>query len=124
MLLRTDNAAVVSYIRKRGVAHSPTLCYLTWEILNKSIVHKVIVQAVHIPDMRNVLVDALSRGVKMPVIKMTEWSLDQTVVNTLFHQLGTPVINLFANIKNKKMPVFCSPFPETTAVAIDVLRMN
>lgn len=61
------------------------------------------------------LADALSRGKKMPEVKITEWSLN----NTFFHQLGTPVVDLFATMKNKKLPVFCSPFEETTAVAID-----
>ena len=56
--------------------------------------------------------DALLRGEKMPVIEMTKFILDITVVYILFHQLGTPVINLFATIKNRKLPVFWSPLPE------------
>ncbi|CAC5423084.1 unnamed protein product [Mytilus coruscus] len=37
---------------------------------------------------------------------------------------GTPVIDLFATSMNKKLPVFCSPWPEETAVLVDALSMK
>lgn len=122
VLVRTDNATVVSYINKQGGTHAPELCYLTWDLLKWCILHKIKIQSVHIPGRRNILADALSRG--RQIIRMTEWSLNTTVVNLLFQQLGTPVIDLFATSANKKLPVFCSPLPEETAVAVDALSMN
>lgn len=122
VLIRTDNSTVVSYINKQGGTRSPDLCYLTWELMKWCISHNIEIQAVHIPGKKNILADALSRGKR--IIRMTEWSLDTTVVNRLFQQLGTPVIDLFATSVNKKLPVFCSPIPEEKAISVDALSMN
>lgn len=122
VLVRTDNATVVSYLNKQGGTRSPDLCYLAWDLLKWCINHNVKIQAVHIPGKKNIIADALSRG-KM-TIRLTEWALNMTIVNLLFLQLGTPVIDLFATSMNKKLPVFCSPWPEETAVSIDALSMK
>ncbi|VDI01509.1 Hypothetical predicted protein [Mytilus galloprovincialis] len=103
VLVRTDNATVVSYLNKQGGTRSPDLCYLAWDLLKWCINHNVKIQAVHIPGKKNIIADALSRG-KM-TIRLTEWALNMTIVNLLFLQLGTPVIDLFATSMNKKLPV-------------------
>ncbi|CAC5424318.1 unnamed protein product [Mytilus coruscus] len=122
VLVRTDNATVVSYLNKQGGTRSPELCYLAWDLLQWCINHNVKIQAVHIPGKKNIIADALSRG-KM-TIRLTEWALNMTIVNLLFLQLGTPVIDLFATSMNKKLPVFCSPWPGETAVSVDALSMK
>ncbi|CAC5382111.1 unnamed protein product [Mytilus coruscus] len=122
VLVRTDNATVVSYLNKQGGTRSPDLCYLAWDLLKWCINHNVKIQAVHISGKKNIIADALSRG--RMTIRLTEWALDMTIVNLLFLQLGTPVIDLFATSMNKMLPVFCSPWPEETAVSIDALSMK
>ena len=34
VLIKTDNSTVVSYLNRQGGTHSPSLCMLTWELLN------------------------------------------------------------------------------------------
>ncbi|XP_062598249.1 uncharacterized protein LOC134259672 [Saccostrea cucullata] len=121
ILIRSDNTTVISYINKQGGTHSPELCYLIWELFQWCIQNKITIRAVHIPGKKNFLADALSRG---KIVRMTEWSLNKTVVNLLFQQLGTPCIDLFATAQNKKLPVCCSPFPDINAFQVDALAMS
>lgn len=121
VLIRSDNTTVISYINKQGGTHSPELCYLTWELFQWCIQYKITIRAVHIPGKKNFLADALSRG---KVVRMTEWSLNNTVVNLLFQQMGTPCIDLFATAENKKLPVYCSPFPDMNAFQVDALTIS
>jgi hypothetical protein len=116
ILVRSDNTTVISYINKQGGAHSAELCYLTWELYQWCIQYNIALKTVHIPGKKNFLADALSRGKK---IRMTEWSLNNTVVNMLFQQMETPNIDLFATAQNKKLPVYCCPFPDINAFQVD-----
>lgn len=121
ILIRSDNTTVISYINKQGGTHSPELCYLTWEFFQWCIQYKITIRAVHIPGKKNFLADALSRG---EVVRMTEWSLNNTVVNLLFQQMGAPCIDLFATAENKKLPVYCSPFSDMKAFQVDALAIS
>lgn len=120
ILIRSDNTTVISY-NKQGRTHSPELCYLTWEFFQWCIQYKITIRAFHIPGKKNFLADALSRG---KVVRMTEWSLNNTVVNLLFQQMGTPCIDLFATAENKKLSVYCSPFSNMKAFQIDALAIS
>ena len=122
ILVRSDNTTVISYINKQGGTHSPELCYLTWELFQWCIQYKISLRAVHIPGKKNVLADALSRGKYQ--VRMTEWTLNNTVVNLIFHQMGQPTIDLFATHQNKKLPVYCSPISDVNAFQIDALAFN
>lgn len=122
ILVRSDNATVISYINKQGGTHSAELCYLTWELFQWCIQNQVAIRAAHIPGKKNTLADALSRGKCQT--RMTEWTLDNTVVNSIFHQMGTPTVDLFATSHNNKLPVYCSPVPDVNALQIDALAFN
>ena len=122
VLVRSDNATVVSYLNKQGGTKSPELCYLTWHLYQWCIIHCIQLKAAHIPGKRNVIADALSRG--KPFLKLTEWTLNSMVANLVFNKMGQPSIDLFATSQNKKLPVFVSPFPDETAVAVDALSLN
>lgn len=121
VLVRCDNATVVAYINKQGGTRSLNLCVLLWEMMQWCIKHKIQIFAAHIPGKKNCLADKLSRG--RTVIKLTEWSLKEMVVNQVFHVLGVPNIDLFATRLNKKLPVFCSPYPDVQALACDALSI-
>ena len=76
-------------------------------------------KAAHIIGSMNILADDLSR-VK---IRPTEWTLNNSVTQTLFQVLGTPMIDLFASEANRKVEMFCSWIPSQIAWAIDALSV-
>ena len=100
---------VVSYIDEGGGAQ----CLFTWGIFQwaRSLCRK-----------RNVLVYNLSRG--RPVIRPTERSLNLDIVRHLLQAFDTPNIHLFATWENKKLQLYCSPFPMEGAFATDALSVN
>ena len=122
VLLRCDNSTVVSHINKQGGTKSFHLCCLTWEIFQWAVKNKVSLRAAHIPGKRNVLADDLSRGRKG--VKLTEWSLDQEIVSHIFQRFTTPNLDLFATRENRKLQVFCSPYPDPQAWATDALSVD
>jgi hypothetical protein len=115
VLVRCDNATVVAYINKQEGTRSLKLCVLLWEMMQWCIKNKIQFFAAHIPGKKNCLADKLSRG--KTVIKLTEWSLKEMVVNQDYSVLGY----LFATRLNKKLPVFCSPYPDVQALACNAL---
>lgn len=121
VLLRCDNSTVVSYVNREGGTKSFQLCCLVWEIFNWCKIRKIVIRAAHIPGKKNVLADDLSRG--RQGVRITEWSLKQELVNQIFLRFSTPNIDLFATRENKKLPVFCSPFPDQLAWAVDALSV-
>lgn len=122
VLLRCDNSTVVSYVNREGGTKSFQLCCLVWEIFNWCKIRKIVIRAAHIPRKKNVLADNLSRG--RQGVRITEWSLKQELVNQFFLRFSTPNIDLFATRENKKLPVFCSPFPDQLAWAVDALSVH
>ena len=62
------------------------------------------IKAAHVLGCWKILADQLSR-IK---IQPTEWMLHKSVVQKIFHLWGFPLIDLFASIRNKQTPIFCS----------------
>ncbi|XP_052680299.1 uncharacterized protein LOC128161099 [Crassostrea angulata] len=122
VLLRTDNSTVVSYINRQGGTKSAALCVMTWRILHWCHLLGIQLKAAHIPGKKNVIADQLSRGRQIP--KMTEWSLNQEIVRQIFRVFPTPNIDLFATRENRKLAVFCSPFPDPLAWECDALAVD
>ena len=121
IMISTDNTTVVLYINKQGGTHSPNLCVEVWEILNWCLEHDIIIRVRHIPGKFNILADRLSR-LDQPI--KTEWALDQTVANSVFHMLNFPNVDLFATRFNHKLPLYVSPVQDNKALAIDALSMD
>ncbi|MBV2113508.1 MAG: reverse transcriptase-like protein [Candidatus Thiodiazotropha sp. (ex Ctena orbiculata)] len=121
VLICTDNTTVVSYIRKQGGTHSPDLCLETWKMFHWCQQNNINIVVRHIPGKFNILADRLSRVTK-PI--KTEWSLKQSVVNTICQMTNFPNIDLFATRLNHKMPLYVSPIPDSQALAIDALTMD
>lgn len=120
VLIRSDNIAVCQYINRMGGTKSPKLCYLTWDLWHLAIQNNIQLKAAHLSGRLNILADNLSR-VK---IRPTEWSLNNQVVQKLFHHWGHPMIDLFASIHNHKAPLFCTWTPHPQAMAIDALSIS
>ena len=115
-----DNATAISYIKKEGGTKSFRLVRLTIRLLrfcdNKDI-HLV---PVHLPGVRNVQADSLSR---VGQVLSTEWEIDSQLLLPVFRQWGQPQIDLFATYANKKCEMFVSPFPDPRAHSVDALSI-
>ena len=120
VMISTDNTTLVSYINKQGGTHSPNLCVEVWKILQWCL-KRHIIRIRHIPGKFNVLADRLPRIDK---IVKTEWSLDQSIVNSIFQMFNYPNLNLFATHFNHKLPLYVSPVLDNQAFAIDAFSMN
>ena len=83
VMISTDNTTVVSYINKQGGTHSHNL----WEILHWCLEHDIVLRIHHIPGKFNIFADHVSR-LDRPL--NTEWSLDQSVANSIFQMLSFP----------------------------------
>ena len=92
-MISTDNTAVVSYISKQEGTHSPNLCVEVRKILKWCLKQHIIVRIRIIPGKYNVLADRLSR---MDKIIKTEWTLDQSIANSIFQMFNYPSLDLFA----------------------------
>ena len=119
VLLLTDNATCVSYLKKFGGLKSPDLCDLTWEIYSLLLEWNVDLRVRHIPSRLNVLADALSR----PRPLLTEWSLNSHLFKRLHCLVPALSVDLFATSLNKQLPLYVSPFPDQNAVAVDALSV-
>ena len=118
--LMSDNSTVVSYLVKQGGTVSVPLYLLTRKILLLAQDAHITIRAKHIPGERNALADLLSRKNK---VVHTEWTLLQTVVDSLCITWGTPNVDLFATRLNNRLPVFVSPMADPRAVDIDALSI-
>ena len=122
VLIRSDNSTVVCYINRQGGTNSPQLCMIVWNIFQWCLNRNISILAAHIPGKKNSLADSLSRGnVK---VKVTEWSLNCSVAETLFNIYTKPNIDLFATKENRKIQTFCSPYPDPEAWSCDALACN
>ena len=121
IMISTDNTTVVSYINKQGGTHSPNLCVEVWKILSWCLEHDIVIRVRHIPGKFNILANRLSRLDK-PI--KTEWTLDQTVANSVFQMLNFPNVDLFVTRFNHRLPLCVSPVQVYKALAIDALSMD
>ncbi len=119
--LFSDNSTVVAYIRKQGGTHSPTLCRLTWELLQFCWKEDITLVPRHIPGNRNILADALSRSNKLV---STEWTLHRDIVSKVRVLWGYPTIDLFATKLNHRLPLYMSPLPDPKALAVNALAAS
>ncbi len=120
-LVFTDNSTVVAHVNKQGGTRSRELCLEAETLIRFAFEHNLMIRARHIPGVRNVLADALSRPDR---VIGTEWSLNPEVFRRICRVFGTPNIDLFATSRNNKLPVFFSPLPESGALATDAMSQR
>ena len=119
--LMSDNASVVSYLRKQGGTVSVPLYLLAREVLLLARDAQITLRAKHIPGERNALADLLSR---MNKVVHTEWTLHQSVVDSLFITWDKPNVDLFATRMNNRLPVFVSPMADPLALDVDAMSIS
>ena len=120
-LVASDNSTVVSYINKQGGTRSIQLCRRANELLLMCQANQIVLRARHIPGRLNVLADILSRPSQT---SGTEWSLHPSGFRVLTREWGIPLLDLFATRWNHKRPLFVSPVPDPSAMAVDALSMS
>jgi hypothetical protein len=81
---------------------------------------KISIAATHVPGSVNVVADSLSRA--NPTA--SEWELPQTEFDSLTSRLGLPQIDLFATLRNNKLPIFVSPFAHPEAEATNAFTLD
>ena len=119
--LSTDNATVLAYLKNEGGTHSYPLLEGATKILLWCQHHKITLTASHLAGKLNVLADALSRADKaIP----TEWSLKPHLASRVREIGDMPLLDLFATRRNKRAPMFVSPFPDPLAWAVDALSFK
>lgn len=119
VLVLSDNVTAVHYINKQGGTHSRQLNQQAVELLMWCQDRAISLLARHIMGSLNVLADQLSRHQVDP----KEWTLATKVTNELFRLWGTPLVDLFANRWNHRIPSYVSPCPDEDAWGVDALSM-
>ena len=105
VLVHSDNTAVVAYINHQGGSGSARLCSLALDIWKFCISRNIMLKAVHLPGVRNVKADALSRMVSSD----HSYSLSQYVFDSICRVLGFPLsVDCFASRLNFKLHTFFS----------------
>ena len=104
-----------------GRTQSPSLCRLALDVWEWCRQHEIFLVASHLSGDRNVLADALSRGIHR---HPTEWTLHNAVTSAIFQRWPTPHVDLFASEKNHKLPVFFSIRPSPSSSGVNALTQN
>ena len=119
--IHSDNTTVVAYLMKGGGTHSASLHQVASNIFSLAISLGIRLQALHVPGKLNMAADALSRQRKVPA---TEWTLKQTICDTIFLRWGKPQVDLFATRHNRRLPAFVSPLYDELAWSTDALTFD
>ncbi|XP_056307255.1 uncharacterized protein LOC130219008 [Danio aesculapii] len=117
VLVRTDNTTVVAYINRQGGTRSLQLHNLARKLIVWSAAHLSSLRATHVPGVRNVGTDLLSRG--NPTYG--EWVLHPQVVNQIWEMYGKAAVDLFASRANAKCPLYFSLEDEDAPLGVDAL---
>ena len=102
--ITSDNTTVVFYINKQGGTRSRKLINLTLHIWEWCIRRHITLTAIHIAGTSNILADHLSRSLSTT----HEWQLHSDALRLIFHNWGTPSLDLFATADNRVCHLFCS----------------
>ncbi|XP_046581092.1 uncharacterized protein LOC124288585 [Haliotis rubra] len=121
LLIQTDNSSVVWYINHLGSTGSANLLQLAFRFFHLIDSLAIDAQARHIPGVRNVIADALSRS-DWP--SPTEWQLNPQIFRELVFPLSRPQVDLFATRFNHQLPQFGSPIPDQLAWDLDALVIS
>ena len=83
--------------------------------------YKVHLRARHFPGKRFLIAVVLSRDQRLV---STEWEMPQEIANQVFAIWGNPMVDLFASVRNRKLPLFVAPIPDPRALAVDALAVS
>jgi hypothetical protein len=119
VLVHTDNTTALAYINREGGSRSQQLFQEAWRLFNWTTQRDITLKAVHVPGVKNVKADCLSRI----HLSSVEWSLSGEIVNSIFARFGQPQVDLFASVLNRKVPVFCSFGKDPRALTHDAFSI-
>ena len=111
LVLLSNNATVVTYLKKQGETVYLDLCMLTQEIITWSKLHMVSFSALCILE-KNIIMDWLSCPDQ---VLSTEWFLLPWVFDDICRELSCHLVDPFATRVNVKLPIYLSPIPDPVA---------
>ena len=109
--LMCDNAVTVAYIKNEGGTRSHTLMQMTMWLLKWFDSKAITLVPVHLPGVRNIQADSLSR---VGQTLTTEWTFAMESLRTVFAKWGEPQIDMFATFANRRLVKFAGPQGEWT----------
>ena len=118
--LMCDNAVTVAYIKKEGGTRSHTLMQMTIPLLKWCDSKAITLVPVHLPGVRNIQADSLSR---VGQTLTTEWTMAMESLRPVFAKWGEPQIDMFATFANRRLVKFVSPYPDPRAEWTDAMSM-
>ena len=114
-----DNSAAIAAIRRGSspVFHLSMIAELIWR---RAAAMNWTLSAYHIQGRFNVLADQLSRNVALS----TEWALPKHVFRNISKRSPGLQIDLFATRLNHQLPLYISPCPDESAIAVDAMTVS
>ena len=116
--LMCDNAVTVAYIKNEGGTRSHTLMQMTIRLLKWC--DSKAITLVHLPGVRNIQADSLSR---VGQTLTTEWTMAMESLRPVFAKWGEPQIDMFATFANRRLVKFVSPYLDPRAEWTDAMSM-
>ena len=118
--LMCDNAVTVAYIKNEGGTRSYTLMQMTIRLLKWCDSKAITLVPVHLPGVRNIQADSLSRVGQTLTM---EWTIAMESLRPVFAKWGEPQIDMFATFANRRLVKFVSPYPDPRAEWTDAMSM-
>ena len=118
--LMCDNAVTVAYIKNEGGTRSHTLMQMTIRLLKWCDSKAITLVPVHLPGVRNIQADSLSR---VGQTLTTEWTMAMESLRPVFAKWGEPQIDMFATFANRRLIKFVSPYPDPRVEWTDAMSM-
>ena len=119
--LMSDNTSAVAYLRNQGGTKSLLMSNLATDIRLWAEKRGMTLVPRHLSGQLNVLADHLSR--RGQFLK-TEWGLNQTITDRIFHAWGRPFVDLFTLRIHTKLATYISPIREEMSWKVDSLVQN
>lgn len=120
ILLRVDNTTAISYINRMGGVQFPHLTKIAKSIWQWCEIRRLYIHAAYIKSSENETADAESRRVHPDI----EWELSDDCFQSIVHQFGHPVVDLFASRVNNKCTNYVSWHRDPDALAINAFTLN
>lgn len=117
--IETDNTTALSILRRFGSRHRH-LGLAAEPLLRAVLRWRVHLQPLHIPGVRNVLADRLSR-ITPP---RNEWALSRLAFNMICSELATPTIDWFASAANHQVARYASLRPDPHATFVNAFAVS
>ncbi|XP_078239272.1 uncharacterized protein LOC140705553 [Pogona vitticeps] len=102
--LVTDNSTTMFCVNKQGGTRSKSLLFLAVHLWECCYQQHIFLVAIHVSTTENQVADELSRH----SFQTHKWELDPVVFHTLCHRWGTPSIDMFAALNNRKCHKYVS----------------